>query len=346
MELSFLDRTSFRSWERHVDTSGCYVIPMGGSNALGAKGCAEIPRDIHEDYDLICCPVGTGGTLAGLAIGLPEGKRALGFSVLKGGGFLNDDVKRLQLEASGGHRQLEHQPRLPLRRLCQAQRPARPAMGAGLRREDDARHHHAGRGGQACRRPGARPDHRLTQPWRAACQPSWQAGVHPGEVHQVTHPALHRADGQVELAGDRGVGEPGQQQHQDPPVLVVDPATGSDSTRAAESDPKWTALLPDRVEERQQCVKQAASMHQQCGGRRPVAVHRHHGVGSVGDQELDRHPFQDPDLLTRTERADRVGFGPAWSRMARSMTTRYLTPRTHALVLGRIVLARHGEVAR
>ena len=101
MELSFMDRASFRTWEHHVDTSGCYVIPMGGSNALGAKGCAEIPQDIPEDYDLICCPVGTGGTLAGLAAGLPEGKRALGFSVLKGGGFLNDDVKRLQREAFG-----------------------------------------------------------------------------------------------------------------------------------------------------------------------------------------------------------------------------------------------------
>lgn len=101
MELSFLDRGRFRSWERHVDTGDCYVIPMGGSNALGAKGCAEIPRDLGGDYDLVCCPVGTGGTLAGLAAGLPEGKRALGFSVLKGGGFLNDDIERLQREAFG-----------------------------------------------------------------------------------------------------------------------------------------------------------------------------------------------------------------------------------------------------
>lgn len=101
MELSFLDRTRFREWERHVEVTGRYVIPVGGSNALGARGCAEIPGDIDEDYDLICCPVGTGGTLAGLAAGLPEGKRALGFAVLKGAGFLNDDVKRLQREAFG-----------------------------------------------------------------------------------------------------------------------------------------------------------------------------------------------------------------------------------------------------
>lgn len=101
MELSFMDRANFRDWERHTDTGGCHVIPMGGSNALGVKGCAEIARDIEVDYDLICCPVGTGGTLAGLARGLPEGKRALGFSVLKGGGFLNEEVKRLQCEAFG-----------------------------------------------------------------------------------------------------------------------------------------------------------------------------------------------------------------------------------------------------
>jgi 1-aminocyclopropane-1-carboxylate deaminase/D-cysteine desulfhydrase-like pyridoxal-dependent ACC family enzyme len=101
MRLSYLDRTRFREWERHVDTTGCYVIPVGGSNALGAKGCAEIAADIDMDYDLVCCPVGTGGTLAGLAAGLPEGKRALGFSVLKGGDFLIDDVKDLQRRAFG-----------------------------------------------------------------------------------------------------------------------------------------------------------------------------------------------------------------------------------------------------
>jgi 1-aminocyclopropane-1-carboxylate deaminase len=47
-------------------------------------------------YDLICCPWGTGGTLAGLALGSAE--RALGFAVLKGGEFLNDEVARLQGE--------------------------------------------------------------------------------------------------------------------------------------------------------------------------------------------------------------------------------------------------------
>lgn len=106
MRLSYLDRSAYRRWRLHLGElrrrfGDFYLVPEGGSNALAALGCAEIPGEIDLDYDLICCPVGTGGTLAGLAYGLPEGKRALGFSVLKGGGFLADDVARLQREAFG-----------------------------------------------------------------------------------------------------------------------------------------------------------------------------------------------------------------------------------------------------
>jgi 1-aminocyclopropane-1-carboxylate deaminase len=47
---------------------------------------------------VICCACGTGGTLAGLAAGLRPGQTAIGFSALKGGTFLNGDVRRLQAE--------------------------------------------------------------------------------------------------------------------------------------------------------------------------------------------------------------------------------------------------------
>jgi 1-aminocyclopropane-1-carboxylate deaminase len=47
---------------------------------------------------------GTGGTLAGLAAGLGPGRRAIGFPVLKGGGFLAADILRLQQAAFGGRR--------------------------------------------------------------------------------------------------------------------------------------------------------------------------------------------------------------------------------------------------
>ena len=53
------------------------------------------------DFDVICCPVGTGGTLAGIAAGLSPGRRALGFAALKGGQFLDDDVAELQRRQCG-----------------------------------------------------------------------------------------------------------------------------------------------------------------------------------------------------------------------------------------------------
>lgn len=94
MELRYLDRTTYRA--KPVPEGHFYVLPEGGSNALAVRGCAELPPEITEPYDLICCPVGTGGTLAGLALG--SAGRALGFAVLKGGEFLNDEVARLQGE--------------------------------------------------------------------------------------------------------------------------------------------------------------------------------------------------------------------------------------------------------
>ena len=103
MRLTYLDRTTFR--EKHTpavldqlrDTFGdCYVLPEGGSNALAVTGCTELPGEITEPFDIIACAVGTGGTLAGIAGGLTEGRRALGFAVLKGGAFLSDNVAALQ----------------------------------------------------------------------------------------------------------------------------------------------------------------------------------------------------------------------------------------------------------
>jgi 1-aminocyclopropane-1-carboxylate deaminase len=77
----------------------CYVLPEGGSNGLAVRGCAELPAEIDTAFDVICCATGTGGTLAGIAAGLQaEQQRALGFAVLKGGQFLDDEVRRLQQE--------------------------------------------------------------------------------------------------------------------------------------------------------------------------------------------------------------------------------------------------------
>jgi 1-aminocyclopropane-1-carboxylate deaminase len=108
MRLTYLDRGTYR--HKHdaaviarlrQEFGSFYLVPEGGSNGLGVRGCAEIPAEIPDDFDVICCPCGTGGTLAGIALGLRPGRRAIGFSVLKNGGFLADEVIRLQQEAAG-----------------------------------------------------------------------------------------------------------------------------------------------------------------------------------------------------------------------------------------------------
>lgn len=98
MRLSYLDRQAYR--QKSTTYEDFYVIPEGGSNDLAVKGCAELPAEIIEDFDVICCSCGTGGTLAGIAKGLTNGQRAIGFSALKGGESLNGEVRRLQGEDS------------------------------------------------------------------------------------------------------------------------------------------------------------------------------------------------------------------------------------------------------
>jgi 1-aminocyclopropane-1-carboxylate deaminase len=118
MRLTYLDRTAYRyktSPEiiaRLRERFGSfYLLPEGGSNELAARGCAEIPAEIGEPFDVICCPCGTGGTLAGIGQGLEGGQRALGFSVLKGAEFLERQVEELQTRSSGtpsGNWSIEH----------------------------------------------------------------------------------------------------------------------------------------------------------------------------------------------------------------------------------------------
>lgn len=108
MTLTYLERVTYRrKTEPDVlaalaDEFGpCYVVPEGGSNGPGVRGCAELPSEIGIDFDIVCCATGSGGTVAGIAAGLQDHQWALGFAVLKGGQFLDDEVRRLQREGFG-----------------------------------------------------------------------------------------------------------------------------------------------------------------------------------------------------------------------------------------------------
>jgi 1-aminocyclopropane-1-carboxylate deaminase len=101
MQLTYVDRAAYRRKEVPAGLPEHYLIPEGGSNELAVQGCAELGAEL--DFDVVTVPVGTGGTLAGVAAGLRDG-RALGFAVLKGGGFLSDEVAALQQRTFGGVR--------------------------------------------------------------------------------------------------------------------------------------------------------------------------------------------------------------------------------------------------
>lgn len=100
MIIEYLDRTSYRNkYDENLINrlknkfGDFYLIPEGGSNHLAVKGCAEIIPQIKTKFDFVCTACGTGGTLSGLILGLNSNAKAIGFSVLKGGNFLNNNVK-------------------------------------------------------------------------------------------------------------------------------------------------------------------------------------------------------------------------------------------------------------
>ena len=106
MQIDYLDRESYR--EKNSDAvisdlrrrfGDFYLLPEGGSNPLAVRGSAEIIAEIDRPFDHIVCPVGTGGTLAGLIAGLGEGRTAIGIAVLKNAAYLEKDVQDLLDEA-------------------------------------------------------------------------------------------------------------------------------------------------------------------------------------------------------------------------------------------------------
>jgi 1-aminocyclopropane-1-carboxylate deaminase len=102
MKLFYLDRASYRIknspeiLDELVKIFGdFYLLPEGGTNKFAVKGCSEIIGKINIDYHYICCPCGTGGTLAGLIAGSNPNNFVLGFAVLKGASFLKENVNSL-----------------------------------------------------------------------------------------------------------------------------------------------------------------------------------------------------------------------------------------------------------
>lgn len=124
MTLHFLSRSEYRRRQEpafiaqlQAQYPGYHWLPEGGSSLAGVQACAALGRALADRLqagDVIAVPCGTGGTLAGLLSGLSSGVardiQVVGYSVLKGGDFLEVDIRRWQRQLGGDCPQwsLEH----------------------------------------------------------------------------------------------------------------------------------------------------------------------------------------------------------------------------------------------
>ena len=102
MQLIFVSRSEYRQLREYKQydalpqlKSGEYWLPEGGAMELALQGVAELVEEIDIEYDCLCVPCGTATTLAGLICAAPQDKKILGFSALKGAGFLIEDINHL-----------------------------------------------------------------------------------------------------------------------------------------------------------------------------------------------------------------------------------------------------------
>ncbi len=120
MQLHYLDRSTYHRRaepeflaEMQRQFGPAYPLPEGGTNALALRGVAELIGELrqHTDFDAVAVAAGTGGTLAGLALGLTEAAYpalTVGVAALKGADFLRNEVDALLAAAgcAGGHYEL------------------------------------------------------------------------------------------------------------------------------------------------------------------------------------------------------------------------------------------------
>ncbi len=112
MQLKFVSRADYRLKSASEPFSQIwseldrpFLIPEGGSNQLAIKGVAELVNEIaeqcHPPPSHLICPLGTGGTLAGLALGVAQQNwecKVVGVAVLKGLHSVKSDLDQWLVE--------------------------------------------------------------------------------------------------------------------------------------------------------------------------------------------------------------------------------------------------------
>ena len=115
MRLHFVSRDAYRRkdtpdfLDELTDQFGrCYVVPEGGTNDLAIRGTAEVIPEIIAQLgyvpNYVCCPVGTGGTVAGLIQSAPPETNVMGFMALK----VSDSLRLSPETTAGGYQRHDY----------------------------------------------------------------------------------------------------------------------------------------------------------------------------------------------------------------------------------------------
>ena len=99
MEIKYLNRKDYSKIKNEIflknllkEYKNYYLLPEGGTNNLAIAGAEEI-LELNEDYQYICCPVGTGGTISGIINKSSSESKVIGFSSLKGINSLKIEIE-------------------------------------------------------------------------------------------------------------------------------------------------------------------------------------------------------------------------------------------------------------
>jgi 1-aminocyclopropane-1-carboxylate deaminase len=112
MELIYVTREDYKKLrtqpdeilKKYLTLTDFLYLPEGGSSNYAIKGCAEIVSEIKENvFDFICCPVGTGATIAGISSACSAQTQVLGFPAIKNSYYLDDEIKKLLANHTTAH---------------------------------------------------------------------------------------------------------------------------------------------------------------------------------------------------------------------------------------------------
>jgi 1-aminocyclopropane-1-carboxylate deaminase/D-cysteine desulfhydrase-like pyridoxal-dependent ACC family enzyme len=101
MQLHFISRKLYRSKNEvefkgyiHDNFGSCYIIPEGGANELGVKGCEEILDASNKKFDYIIVACGTGGTISGLIRSCDPQQQIIGIPVLHASKSITETIQK------------------------------------------------------------------------------------------------------------------------------------------------------------------------------------------------------------------------------------------------------------